>query len=219
MSKELREFQNALIARRVLARSVLAMEHATEKARKNYLHEHPNADPKDHSVAKKEKAGPSGQEGHSKKVNKHIGDALKASAAASKSIESVQRFKKTYDTAMGYKGDKDRAKANVEKMDSASKDLSKHHQGVMDQAKIALDSFDGVTLTDDQKNVLTHVSRALHKADEVRRKTINSERYTEPLKSDFASRLQVSDKVDLMGEVSVSALQLAMALYQFKAVM
>lgn len=64
MSKELLEFKNALLARRVLAKTISAMEHPSAKARKDYLHEHPNADPKDHSVAKKEK-GDSGDTGTS----------------------------------------------------------------------------------------------------------------------------------------------------------
>ncbi len=45
------------LTQRVLARHlyVVAMEHASPEARKEYLHEHPNADPANHQVSKSEK--------------------------------------------------------------------------------------------------------------------------------------------------------------------
>jgi len=55
---EVREFKDALLARSVISRYVGAKEFSTEEARKEYLHEHPGADPKNHTVKKQEERAP-----------------------------------------------------------------------------------------------------------------------------------------------------------------
>jgi DNA polymerase III gamma/tau subunit len=52
MDSLLRSFEDAVIIRNVVARTKAAMEFPTEKARKDYLREHPDADPKNHTVKK-----------------------------------------------------------------------------------------------------------------------------------------------------------------------
>lgn len=47
-----RAFQDAILVRNVVARATQAMEHATPEALKKYLHDHPDADPKNHTVKK-----------------------------------------------------------------------------------------------------------------------------------------------------------------------
>jgi hypothetical protein len=63
MSRELRAFQDALIARNVLSRFIAADEHeamefATPEALQKYLKEHPKADPKRHTVKEPSKGKP-----------------------------------------------------------------------------------------------------------------------------------------------------------------
>lgn len=57
--KAAREFQAAITRRRVVARFVerYGMEHPSEEARKNYLKDHPNAEPRNHTVQKSNGGG------------------------------------------------------------------------------------------------------------------------------------------------------------------
>jgi len=55
MMNELIEFKFAVMARKVASRYLFAMEHPTPEAMKQYLKDHPNADPANHSVKKEEK--------------------------------------------------------------------------------------------------------------------------------------------------------------------
>lgn len=55
---EIREFKDAILARSVIGRFVEAREFGTEEARKQYLHDHPDADPKNHTVKKHEESAP-----------------------------------------------------------------------------------------------------------------------------------------------------------------
>lgn len=48
MERSVEDFQEALLVQRVAER--FAMEHPTPEARRDHLHEHPNADPKNHTV-------------------------------------------------------------------------------------------------------------------------------------------------------------------------
>lgn len=53
--RELQDFKDALLARKVAGR--FATEFPSEEALKDYLHEHPGADPENHSVKKHEDGG------------------------------------------------------------------------------------------------------------------------------------------------------------------
>lgn len=53
MSKELEAFQNALLVHRVASRHE-AKEFPSEEAKREYLKEHPNSNPGDHTVKKKD---------------------------------------------------------------------------------------------------------------------------------------------------------------------
>lgn len=70
----LREFQDAILVHNIVASFRQAMEHATPEARKKYLHDHPQADPGNHTVKKKdEEKGSKEDEGGSKsKGPKHV---------------------------------------------------------------------------------------------------------------------------------------------------
>ena len=81
---EVTEFQDALIARRVIAR--VAKVHPTDKAKNQYLRDHPKADPAHHTVEKKEKRNRPGREkgyqlGRAQSQLKRIQEALKEDEA------------------------------------------------------------------------------------------------------------------------------------------
>lgn len=63
-----------LIIKRVANRARYAMEFPTPEARKQYLHEHPNADPGKHTVKPAESGGPRVQYQPSKDVAKDVED-------------------------------------------------------------------------------------------------------------------------------------------------
>lgn len=76
MSLELRNFQDALIARNVVARFKRAMEFSSPEALREYLKEHPNADPKNHHVKKQEGGSGSGAAAVKTKVDKSVADDI-----------------------------------------------------------------------------------------------------------------------------------------------
>jgi hypothetical protein len=81
--RPLREFQDALIAHRVVARVVLAKEFPSDKAKRQYLREHPQADPRNHTVVRvprKDRAKGDESESGSKKApdkGESVGEKVK----------------------------------------------------------------------------------------------------------------------------------------------
>jgi hypothetical protein len=89
MDPLLRSFQDAVIVRNVVARTKAAMEFPTDEARKDYLRDHPGADPSNHTVKKNPgEGGGSKGEHHGKYpdsvVEKQLGGKFKTKAEASK---------------------------------------------------------------------------------------------------------------------------------------
>lgn len=176
MAKEILDFQNALLTRRIVARTISSMEHATPEARKEYLHEHPGADPKNHSVKKETESGKGKEKDEgkfdSKAVEKFIKSTHGVANAARKSIEGARRFKKTYDSGNAYKGDKDKAKANGAKIDEAAGDLDIHLSSAIQQAKWALAQTEGSNapgikkVREDVSKYIEHSEKTLDKAKE-----------------------------------------------------
>lgn len=132
------DFLAARVARRyttssrVTARFLEAMEHSSPEALKEYLHEHPNADPKNHSVGKgkgedKPKAHPADHPGAQKgKMN-----AAKADMAARKLYESEDKMIKDV---------KDPKKA-----DAVIAKYKKSFQGAIDELSKAVKNFEAAT--------------------------------------------------------------------------
>ena len=90
------------IARNVLARFLgkVATEFPTEKALKNYLHDHPGADPKNHSVAKSE-ASPTQHSSQAKKRFESNKQTLSDMKALQNKVEkadttATKKFDKAY---------------------------------------------------------------------------------------------------------------------------
>ena len=88
--------QDIRIAHRVVARYLYGTEFATEDALKDYLHEHPDADPRNHSVAKpkKEKAKGEDDKGNKKPSLKERLQSLSGHAKAlfEAAPKAVQNF-------------------------------------------------------------------------------------------------------------------------------
>ena len=68
----LREFKIAVMAESVLSQYLEAKEHPTEKAKKKYLKDHPNADPKNHWVKKPKKDKGESSESSKTTLNENV---------------------------------------------------------------------------------------------------------------------------------------------------
>ena len=106
MDSRLRSFEDALIVRNVVARTLSAMEHATPEALRKYMHEHPDADPKNHTVKKPSDGGGSGNH----------------EAEASKSKSRAAEVDKHYEAMKGLKGKVDSANPTAQKKFDAAYD-------------------------------------------------------------------------------------------------
>ena len=90
--------QDIRIAHRVVARYLYGTEFATEEALKDYLHEHPDADPRNHSVAKPKKEKAKGEEESNKGGKKpSLKERLQALTGHAKALfeaapKAVQNF-------------------------------------------------------------------------------------------------------------------------------
>lgn len=105
----------------------LAMEHSSPEARKDYLREHPNADPKNHTVKKDEGGGKSkdkdGLSPDAKEFYRH-------SQNGEKSIKSISRLTKQLDNVRGEK-----AQEVFKKVVGESKKLVNEASKVLDKLK------------------------------------------------------------------------------------
>lgn len=139
MDRLLREFQDALLTRRVASNFLnrKAIEFPTEEARKKYLHEHPDADPQNHTVKKD-------TEGQKDNGPSSFGDPKKYKATLKKQVEvgnkakAFDRLYKQYDRVEhGYKThDPDKAKEVAGKLHEEAKAL---HEGVKNAVEEAED--------------------------------------------------------------------------------
>jgi len=80
------ETSSQSITARVLARYRRSMEHPTEKDRKQYLHDHPHADPANHTVAKPGDHGGGHGEHHENKPKKSLKERLQSMGEKAKSF-------------------------------------------------------------------------------------------------------------------------------------
>lgn len=133
MSNPLREFQNAILTRKVVARFVerVGMEHPSEEARKTYLKDHPDADPKNHSV-KKDKGGGGGSGG---------GAEADVSKAESRSKETTKHFEDMKDLKKKVENADPSAK---KKFDKAYDKLYESGEAASKAAEKLVKKFDGV---------------------------------------------------------------------------
>lgn len=97
MHPTIRAFADAVLARKVVARFVGGMEHATPEAREKYLHDHPNADPSDHKVKKTEKEE---GEGEPKKEEDEGGEKSAKPALDDKGKKSLKTVSQGLDDAL-----------------------------------------------------------------------------------------------------------------------
>lgn len=90
------------LSNRVVARFVLATEHPSEEARKDYLKDHPGADPKNHTVKK--------DDGGSKKAPDSSGDLKSKADKAHKMMDDLTKdFTLDKGDVAGLKADIDKA--------------------------------------------------------------------------------------------------------------
>lgn len=174
MSDSLQDFKTAVSARKVVARYILAMEHATDEARKKYLQSHPKADPKKHTVRHKTPM----QMGRSDKARwnsmlsatkglKEVGE--KAISGDEEAVKEVhKRFKAIYEGGEGIVNDATPLLSKVEK--SGNPKVKEH----VDALKKALSKWNSLVPKMEKakgrnpRAQLSHGQEALDAASEIR---------------------------------------------------
>lgn len=149
------EFQDALIVRSIVAR--VAMEHSSPSEMKQYLHDHPGADPKDHHVKKQEGGGGAGKskgdldegpaQAEGKKAEARMEDVKKSYSEMRDLKKKVddgnpvakKKFERAYDKLLE-SGEKSHASAMklLDKYGDAAKNMSGKEKKGMESALEAL---------------------------------------------------------------------------------
>jgi len=115
-------FRQAGLIKRVAAR--FAMEHSSPEELKDYLHEHPGADPKNHHVEKKDNKPSSGGDDKASK------EFMRHGQNAEKKLKAISRFAEQAD-----KQDGPKAKEALDKTHAAGSEL--HDLGVQLHKKLS----------------------------------------------------------------------------------
>jgi hypothetical protein len=115
-------FRQVGLVKRVSAR--FAMEHSSPEALHEYLHEHPNADPKNHRVEKKDQKPSSGGDDKSSK------EFMRHNQNAEKKLKAISRF-----AEQAGKQDGPKAKEALNKVHAAGSEL--HDLGVQLHKKLS----------------------------------------------------------------------------------
>lgn len=151
MDSRLRSFEDALIVRNVVARTLTAMEHATPEALKKYLHEHPDADPKNHRV-KQQGGGGSGDHGaeaessksksRAAEVGKHYGDMKSLKGKVDSADPTAKKkFDGAYDKI--YAGGESAAKAGQKLVKQLSSVKGEQQGAAVKMLQHALQAWEG----------------------------------------------------------------------------
>lgn len=204
---EVTEFQDALIARRVMTR--VAKVHPSESARREYLFDHPNADPKNHSVATDADKGraKADKDTHNESVKGDVDELNKEKAALKKQLsqgtslddpkhekrlkeidEKIKGLKKQpkkekEPTKAPEKSDREKAHAQKEigKAKGDLKDLRVELKGAPDDEKKSvqedIDDALGVLKRHGVKEARTAME---HPSEEARKKYLQEHRDAEP---------------------------------------
>lgn len=135
---DLREFQDALLVRNIVAKTVRAMEHSSPEEMKKYLHDHPNADPKDHKVAKPGGGGKGESTGKPSPADAK--KALKSSIEGEKSKAKMNRLRDQFDRMTSYKHN-DPAKAK--EVSAKLTEEGKKHLSNAEESLKHIESFPG----------------------------------------------------------------------------
>ncbi len=176
--------RNHQMAKRLAAQlfGTVAMEHSSPEEMKKYLHEHPGADPKNHSVKK-----PGGGEGGAKggEMQQHVGHLAKSlkqqTDHAFKMGEQAKKLETAFDKATGDRNGKEKAKEIAGKLNQT------HGQSVINLAK----KHGG------DAKVIGQVETDLHAVE----RHVKEMKEAGPLKGDFHERMQAGTMVKAMGEL------------------
>jgi hypothetical protein len=209
MASLLREFEDALIVRNVVARVTTAMEHSSPEEMKEYLHLHPNADPKDHRVEKGKGKGKSAPEGKPP-IKNLVQNTKRLSESVAKDSAQLTRLQKSFDSAASDRNGNERSKAIAGKINSAydsaisnSETAFIHAQSAINLARKSGASEDEISRVESQ---LENAKKAIKEAKE--------DGKDKPIEGKFAEKLMVGYKVESIAEVEqqVGALHQAIQL-------
>lgn len=193
MDSRLRSFEDALIVRNVVSRTLTSMEHATPEAMKDYLHEHPDADPKNHKV-KKPSGGkaPKGESGGKPPIKDLVQNTKRLSDTVTKMSDQLGKLRSSFDKATGDRHGGERAKQIATKINDAyshaigaAETSLTHAQSAINLARKHGASEDDISRVE---GVLEDAQKAVKEA--------KGSKHHEPVEGNFNDRMQVRAKAE-----------------------
>jgi hypothetical protein len=205
MDPILRSFQDAVIVRNVVARARSAMEFPSEKARKNYLREHPDADPSNHTVKKNQGGAGKEETGGKPPIKQMVQDTKRLSDTVTKMSDQLGKLQKSFDTAVHSKGGAERAKTLGDKINNAYSHAVMSAETSFTHAESAINIARKHGASEDE------IGRVESILEDARKAVAGSKKdgYDKPIEGKFGEGFAVKVKVENVGEIEklVGALQ------------
>jgi phage shock protein A len=172
------------------------MEHSSPEALKEYFHEHPNADPKNHHVEKSDKG--------SAKSKSTVQQFTKSTEllydTVAKMKDQISKLQGTFEKAVGYHGDKEKAQKAAEKINYAYQHATGSAETALHHAQSALNL--AKSMGADSLNV-----QRVEKYLEETKKTLDEAKAgnsSKDIKGDHSESLAVRSKVETVAELEHS---------------
>jgi hypothetical protein len=203
-------FRNHQMAKRLAAKlfgkvGTVAMEHSSPEEMKKYLHEHPGADPKNHTVKKPgggEGGGGAAKGGEMQQHVGHLAKSLKQQTEHSfKMGEQAKKLYAAFDKATGDRHGKEKAQQVAEKLNQA-------HHSALTSADVAITHGQSVINLAKKhggdSKVIGHIENDLQAVE----KHVKEMKERGPLKGEFHERMQAGSMSKDMGELHMKMVHL-----------
>jgi soluble cytochrome b562 len=182
-------------------------EFPTEKARKNYLREHPDADPSNHTVKKNQGGAGEGKAETEGKppIKQMVQDTKRLSDTVTKMSDQLGKLQKSFDTAVHSKGGAERAKALGDKINNAYSHAVMSAETSFTHAESAINIARKHGVSEDE------IGRVESILEDARKAVADSRKgdYDKPIEGKFGEGFAVKVKVENVEEIEkiVGALQ------------
>jgi soluble cytochrome b562 len=181
------------------------MEFPSEKARKDYLREHPDADPSNHTVKKNQGGGGKAETGGKPPIKQMVQDTKRLSDTVTKMSDQLSKLQKSFDTAVHSKGGAERAKTLGDKINNAYSHAVMSAETSFTHAESAINIARKHGASEDEIDRVESILKDAKKAVTDSKK----DGYDKPIEGKFGDGFAVRVKVDNVGEIEklVGALQ------------
>jgi hypothetical protein len=181
------------------------MEFPSEKARKDYLREHPDADPSNHTVKKNQGGAGKAETGGKPPIKQMVQDTKRLSDTVTKMSDQLGKLQKSFDTAVHSKGGAERAKTLGDKINNAYSHAVMSAETSFTHAESAINIARKHGASEDE---IDRVESILKDAKEAVTDS-KKDGYDKPIEGKFGDGFAVKVKVDNVGEIEklVGALQ------------